>query len=177
MKPLLLTIWGLLLGTSIFAQKINSKESKVTFEVTNMGKVVQGTILNMSGQVHFDAQNIEMASFEASIDPKTIQTGNRGRDKHLQKEDFLGVAHFPTITIHSKKIVQTETGYKAIAMLTIRDISLEVQIPFEATQTEKQQQLTGNFTIQRKDFQLGEKVGEHSIGLEVSISIYCVVDK
>lgn len=176
MKQIVILIVGLVLSQVAFAQKINSQKSKIEFEVNNMGKVVNGTILNLKGLVNFDKNNLGASGFNATVAPSTIRTGSRGRDKHLQKNDFFGVAVFPEIKMVGKSLKKTETGYEALATLTIRDISKEVMIPFSVIEGKEQLTLTGNFSLKRKDYQLGEKVGKDSIGLEVTVQIYCVVD-
>ena len=142
-----------------------------------MGKTVEGTLLNVKGNVHLDDGNLGGSSFEATVDPKTINTGSKGRDKHLHKDDFFGVATFPVLKMASKSITKTDKGYEAAATLTIRDVSMDVVIPFTAERKDNQLHMNGTLTVQRKDFQLGEKMGEGSIGLEVKVFIEVVVDE
>jgi polyisoprenoid-binding protein YceI len=176
MKKLLLFALALCFAQITFAQKIDTKVSKVTFEVSNMGKIVKGTMLNLVGTVNFDADNLETSSFEATIDPSTVDTESKGRDKHLQKDDFFGVATFPVVKVSSDKLTKTETGYEAAATLTIRDVSTPITIPFTVEEQEGQQHLIGTLMIERKKYALGEKMGAGSIGLEVKVDIDCIVD-
>jgi len=90
MKNILLYTLAFCFAQTTFAQTIDSKTSKVKFEVSNMGKTVEGILLNLSGTINFDAENLEASSFEATVDPSTINTKSKGRDKHLQKDDFFG---------------------------------------------------------------------------------------
>jgi polyisoprenoid-binding protein YceI len=175
MKQLLLFTLALCFAQTTFAQTIDSKTSKVKFEVSNMGKTVEGTLLNLNGTVNFDAENLETSSFEATIDPSTVNTKSKGRDKHLQKDDFFGVAIYPTVKVSSNKITKTETGYEAEATLTIRDVELTVKIPFTIEEEEGLQHLMGIFTIERKEYGLGETMSAGSIGLEVTVHIDCFV--
>ncbi|WP_052594079.1 YceI family protein [Aureispira sp. CCB-QB1] len=175
MKQLVLLVIALLFAQSNIAQIIDTKASKIEFEVSNMGKIVKGTMLNLKGTVNFDANNLEASSFEATADPATVNTESKGRDKHLQKDDFFGVATYPTVKISSDKISKTEEGYEAEATLTIRDISTKITIPFTVEEKENRQHLTGTFTIQRKEYGLGEKMGAGSIGLDVTVYIDCFV--
>jgi polyisoprenoid-binding protein YceI len=141
-----------------------------------MGKTVKGTLSKLEGTVNFDAENLETSKFEAMVDPSTVETKSKGRDKHLQKDDFFGVTTYPTVKLSSTKITKTETGYEAEATLTIRDVSTPVTIPFTIEKENNQQHLIGTFMIERKKYGLGEKMGAGSIGLEVSVHIDCFVD-
>jgi polyisoprenoid-binding protein YceI len=176
MKQLLLVTIALLFACTTFAQTIDTKASKIEFEVSNMGKIVKGTFLNVEGIVNFDANNLEASNFEATADPTTVDTKSGGRDKHLQKDDFFGVATYPNIKVSSDKITKTETGYEAATTLTIRDVSTEVMIPFTVEEKEGKQHLVGTFMIERKKYGLGEKMGVGSIGLEVTVHIDCIVN-
>lgn len=176
MKQLLLLAMGLLLTQTVFAQKINSKYSKVEFEVSNMGKMVKGTILNVKGTVNFKPRDLDNSSFEATVDPSTINTGSKGRDKHLQKNDFFGVKNFPEIKIKSVMIVRKDFNYEAMATLTIRDITFPIVIPFTMEEEGSQKKFVGSFSLKRKDYQLGEKMDAGSIGLDVKVNIECLVE-
>ncbi|MBL4651088.1 MAG: YceI family protein [Aureispira sp.] len=176
MKNILLYTLAFCFAQTTFAQTIDSKTSKVKFEVSNMGKTVEGILLNLSGTINFDAENLEASSFEATVDPSTINTKSKGRDKHLQKDDFFGVAIYPTVKVSTNKITKGETGYEAEATLTIRDVEMTVKIPFTVEEKEGQQHLVGTFLIQRKEYGLGEKMSAGSIGLEVTVYIDCFVN-
>lgn len=176
MKQLLLCTLSLFFAQIMLAQTIDTKASKVEFEVSNMGKTVKGTLLNLKGTVKFDANNLETSTFEATVDPSTVDSKSKGRDKHLQKDVFFDVATYPTVSISSNKITKTETGYEAFATLTIKDISAEITIPFTVEKKGDQQHLMGTFMIQRKEYGLGEKMGAGSIGLEITVHIDCFVN-
>jgi polyisoprenoid-binding protein YceI len=176
MKKLLSLIIALSFAQVIIAQTIDGEKSKVTFEVSNMGKTVEGTLSKLSGTVTFDAENLEASSFEATVEPSTINTKSKGRDKHLQKDDFFGVATFSTVKVSSDEITKTETGYEAKATLTIRDVSTPVTIPFTVEEEKGQQHLMGTLVIERKKYGLGEKMSAGSIGLEVTVHIDCFVN-
>jgi polyisoprenoid-binding protein YceI len=177
-KLLMLPLLLLCLQQYLSAQNINVAASKISFEVLNRGAEVNGTMLNMKGSVQFDAKDLAGSSFEASIDPSTVNTNSSGRDKHLQKDDFFGTDNFPKIKITSKQISQTEDGYSATARLQVRDITTTIEIPFKVlTNSDNQQVLQGAFNLNRLDFKLGEKIGDKSISFDVDVQIYCVVDK
>lgn len=176
MKQYLFVVMGLFLIQAVFAQKIDPQYSKVEFEVSNMGKIVKGTILNVKGTVNFEPENIENAMFDATVDPSTIDTKSKGRDKHLQKNDFFDAKNFPEIRIKSDKIVQKNFNYEAMATLTIKDISIPVVIPFTVAEEGKQKKFVGSFSLKRKDYELGEKINGKLIGLDVKVMIECLVE-
>lgn len=174
-KSILLGFCCLGLWASTQAQTIDTKNSYVIFEIKNMGKTVEGKIEKMEGTVQLDPQNLAAASFEATVAPSTINTKSKGRDKHLQKEDFFGVATYSTIKMVSKEIKKTEAGYEAVALLTIRDVETEVVIPFTVEEKDGRQVLEGNLAVLRKNYGLGSDMGKMMIGLEVQVMIHAEV--
>lgn len=176
MKQLFLVAISLLLVQGAFAQTINVKESKVVFEVMNRGSLVTGTILNVKGEVNLDEGNLDASNFSATVAPASIDTESGKRDAHLQKDDFFGAENFPLIKMESKKITKTDEGYEATATLMIRDVSMEVTIPFTLKTEGSKQTLEGSLSVQRKDYKLGVQMDEKSIGFDVAVRVTCVVD-
>lgn len=160
-----------------FAQSIDNESSKVEFEVSNMGKNVKGSMLNVNGTVNFNENDLEASNFEATVDPNTVSTKSKARDKHLRKDDFFGVVTYPTVSVSSQKITKTETGYEALATLTIKDVSKSITIPFTVTEENGQQHLKGSFALKRKKYGLGENMGSGTIGLDITVHIDCFVNK
>lgn len=176
-KAIFASLISLLMLGSTQAQTIDSKNSYIQFEVKNMGKTVEGTMKNMEGTVQFNPQDLSNSSFEATVAPSTVETGSKGRDKHLQKEDYFGVEEYGTIQMTSQSIQKTAQGYEAKATLTIKDIQTEVTVPFVVKEEADRQILEGNLEVMRKDYGLGEDMGKMMIGLEVQVKIYAEVLK
>jgi len=176
MKKILLFTIALFFAQTIFAQTIDSEASKVEFEVSNLGRKVKGSLSKLEGTVNFNIDNLEESSFEASLDPSTVTTKSSARDEHLRTDDFFGVEEFPLLKIKSTKIVKTKTGYEAKVILTIRDVSMPLTLPFTIEEEGNRQHLIGTLVVERKKYDLGKKMGRAAIGLEVTATIDCFVD-
>ena len=160
----------------ILAQQIDQAQSKISFEVSNMGvRTVEGTITGMTGTVTFDKNDLTNSSFKVSLDVSTINTDNNARDKHLKNEDFFEVNTYPTMSFNSTQIVRDGSSYKAKGYLKIKDIIKEVEIPFSVSESEGQTTLTGDITIQRKDYHVGMDTGKFMVGYDIEVKISCVV--
>ncbi len=153
-----------------FTQTINTQKSKITFEVSMGLGSVDGTMQNMAGTISFDSTKLEQAQFNVCIQPATINTDNKKRDKHLQSEDFLEVETFSTTCFQSSKVIKTETGYKAIGKLTLHGVTREVELPF----TFSNNRFEGTLKINRLDYGIGPK-GTFFVGDEVEVKVVCVV--
>lgn len=112
----------------------------------------KGTFKGIDAEIDFDATNLAKSSIKASIQVKTIDTGDAGRDGHLLKPDFFDADKYPTITFVSKEIVAGEKGFIANGDLTMRDKTLPVSVPFEFNEKEGKASLIGTMTVKPYDF-------------------------
>lgn len=171
MKKIKLAFITLCMAQLSFAQTIDVEKSEVSFEISNMKwKTVEGTFKGMTGEVIFDKNNLNNSSFNVSINPSSINTENKTRDKHLKNKDFFEVSTYTTINFKSKSIAKTASGYITKGTLTMHGISKEIEIPF----VYENNQLKGTFNLNRLDFGIGPKGGFMS-GKEVIITILCVL--
>lgn len=85
--------------------KINDDHSDLSFTV-NYLKVssVRGRFDKLSGEVKFKGEMPQSVNLE--IKTRSINTGNKLRDSHLRRADFLNVKKFPRIKYRSKTISQ-----------------------------------------------------------------------
>ena len=163
---------GLLLLTFLAqAQKINTEKSMVTFKVSNLGfNTVEGTFKGLSGEVLINDQNLAESSINACLKVSTVNTDNTTRDEHLQKEEFFATETYPQICFSSSSFSKTTEGYLVTGLLSIRGISKGVSIPFQL----KNGVFSGQFSIDRLDFKVGEDYNTFTIGNEVELQINCV---
>lgn len=81
-----------------------------------------------SGKVVFDAQ-AKTGSVDITIDMKSVNTGFVDFNGHIQGEDFLDTAKFPTATFKSTKVVFEGDKPKSIdGVLTIKGVSKPVTL-------------------------------------------------
>ena len=176
MKYMILFILALSLSISSVAQQIDPTESGVSFSVSNFRvRTVEGSFGGMKGEVQFDKDNLDQSHFDVSIDVQTIHTENNKRDTHLKSEDFFEVATFPTISFASEDITKQGEAYLTSGTLTIKDVSKSIEIPFKVREEGNSTILTGTFSLERKDYHVGEGTSTFMVGNEIEVEISCVV--
>ena len=134
-----------------------------------------------TGTVVFDAA-AKTGSVEITIDMKTVNTGFADFNGHIQGEDFLDTAKFPTATFKSTRVVFDGDKPKSIeGVLTIKGVSKPVTLTvtsFAALQhpMAKKQALGANaFTvIKRSEFNAGKYVPLVSDEVRIDISIEAI---
>lgn len=153
-----------LIGSLVFSQtgSTGSKEwnvnsSSIKFKIKNAGFTVDGTLGGLTAKIIFDATKAYGNSIDATIESKSINTGNDTRDGHLKKADYFDVAKFPTINMKSTVISKEKDGsFKGYFKLTMKGKTKDVAIPFTFTEKEGKAILKGELTINRLDFGVGE---------------------
>jgi len=156
------------------AQNIDTEKSGISFDIGNMRiNTVSGTFSGMSGTVDFDPANLSQSSFQVCIDVSTVETGNRKRDQHLREDDFFDLENHPKICYQSGEISKTTSGYETTGKLTIKGTTRIVTIPF----TYQDNILEGTFTLNRRDYNVGENTGTFMVSDPVEVTIRTVLEK
>jgi len=99
------------------------------FSYSHFGLSTQlSSFKNTRGQVVFDAQ-AKTGSVDITIDMKSVNTGFDDFNGHIQGEDFLDTARFPTATFKSTKVVFEGDKPRSIdGVLTIKGVSKPVTL-------------------------------------------------
>ncbi len=131
--------------------------SKVSFTIRNFGLNVDGSLSGLGGEIVFDPKSPSTARFDVFVKAASIKTGNRLRDDHLIKKDYLNVASFPEIRFRSVSVSPgTVAGsYNITGTLTLKGVSREISFPFRAEPQGNGYLFTGSFQINRRDFGVG----------------------
>jgi polyisoprenoid-binding protein YceI len=147
--------------------------SSIKFKIKNFGITVDGTFKGLQGNFNFDPNNLTAATFEASLDANTVNTGNNSRDNHLRKDEFFGVQKYPRIKLVSTKIGNSsKTGsYVMNAKLTIKNVTKDISFPFTATPNGADYLFAAEFKINRRDF----GVGGSSISMADNLTVFLSV--
>jgi polyisoprenoid-binding protein YceI len=138
MKKIIFTLALFLSFTSLLlagkTYKIDPAHTRIGFAVKHMViATVRGNFKEFSGEIVYDEADITKSSVNVKIMTASIDTDNEKRNNHLRSNDFFNAEEFPEITFVSKKIMESENGYVAVGDLTIRDVTKEVELPFEIT--------------------------------------------
>ena len=148
--------------------------SKVRFVIKNFGINTGGTFDGLSGNITFDAASLATASFNVSVNAKTVDTDMEARDNHLRKAEFFDVEKYPTLNFRSTKVTTTnKDGYLFMfGVITIKNVSKEISFPF--TQKSKGDGIIfeGEFKLNRRDFGVGGKSFSMADELTVVLSIF-----
>ena len=109
---------------------IDTKHSKISFEVNHFFTPVEGFFNDYKGEINFDEADLDGSSVNFAVQVASVKTDSDKRDGHLQSGDFFDVEKYPEMKFTSTSIAKTEKGYVAKGNLTIRDVTKSVEVPF-----------------------------------------------
>ena len=147
------------------------------FSYSHLGFSTQLSRFNKTtGKVVFD-KAAKTGSVDIEIDAKSVDTGSTLFNEHIQGEDFLDTAKFPTATFKSTKVLfKGDKPAKIQGELTIKGVTKSVILTVTSFQAmphpmQKKDAIGANATttIKRSEFNAG-KYAPH-IGDEVRIDI------
>jgi polyisoprenoid-binding protein YceI len=180
MKPLsgLLTIFFLSATPRALAQeyKPTDQGSSIGFEIRNFGFGTKGAFTGLDGKIVFDPKNPAASSFDVSIDAATVNTDNSMRDEHLKKESYFDVEKYPRIRFVSTGVSGPDkNGHYAITgKLTIKVTTRDIAFPFIVTPLGNDLIFKGDFTINRRDFDVG---GSSTVTNDLKVSLTVLAKK
>ena len=108
---------------------IDTNHTFPRFSYKHLGFSTQLSRFNkVSGQVVLDKE-AKTGSVDITIDMKSVDTGSKLFDEHIQAEDFLNTAQFPTATFKSTKVVfNGDKPAEITGDLTMKGITKQVTL-------------------------------------------------
>lgn len=145
----------------------------VTFTTSMMGTDLVGTFNEASVALVFDPNVPANSSLTAVVSTESFNTGDAQVDSALPLSDWFDVENHPEATFESTGIEQDGTGALAVTGdLSIRDITRPVSFSMEESDNNGVKTMSGGFTINRLDFDLGkiDQPDDSYIGYNVLIN-------
>lgn len=182
MKRLILLMAALLatgsLALAADTYTIDGAHSTATFAVKHLQiSTVHGRFADVSGTILFDPQAPEKSSVTAVIKTASLTTDVAQRDKHLRSGDFFDTEKYPEIRFQSTSVrKEGDDKYVAVGMLTIRDSTKQVEIPFTLGQGkgpkgESRLGVEGGLTVNRYDYHVSWDSTGALVGKDVKIEL------
>jgi cytochrome b561 len=138
-------------------------KSSITFKGKQMDTPgFDGVITKFYPVIHFDADRLDQSKVTVDIDVTSIDAKDGERNKTLQGSEWLDAAKFPTARFETTGFTKTgENAFVADANLTIRDVTVPLQLPFTLSPMAggigpDRVLMQGEVTLDRSKFQLGQ---------------------
>ncbi len=174
MKILVLTIFFICWGTiTSFSQNLNTEATGTTiaFQIQNLGRNVDGSFSEFTLSANFEKNDLDNSYFSGTAKIQSINTGNKKRDKSLQKAKYFDSEKFTELRLASSKITKLESNrYEFYGELSIKGTTKKITFPFTIEELPNQIRVKGSFEVNRLDFNVGESSWILSKNVKVSIT-------
>jgi len=174
MKKIHLTILiATVLAICSFAilESINWKVKEDSYSVTFDGGKVKGAMKGLKTTILFDETNPEKSKITATIDAKTLNTGNGMLNKHAMSETAIDAEKYPEITFVSESVSGKSGSYTATGKLTLKGVTKEIKLPFTFENKGAEGLFKGTFTVVTKDFNITRAGSPESVVVILSIPV------
>ena len=131
--------------------------SEIAFTTRQMGVPVEGKFGKFSAQVALDPKRPEAGSVAFTIDTGSARFGSAELDAEVPKATWLNVPRFPQAAFQSTAIKSAGPGkFEVAGKLTIKGLTQDVVVPVQLVQAGASSTATGNFSIKRLAFKVGD---------------------
>lgn len=151
----------------------------IQFKISHLGySWLYGRFNTFSGDFSYDADKLEQAKIQLTIDTNSIDSNHAERDKHLRSSDFLNVSKHPKATFVSTKIVpKANETFDLHGNLTLNGVTKEVVIAAEKLGEGKdpwggyRAGFAGTTTLTLKDFAINTDLGPASATVQLDLTV------
>ena len=159
--------------------EIDASHSTVLFAIKHFGVgKFYGRFNGIEGGYEMDGANLGQTNVQVDVAAGSIDTANKGRDRHLKASDFFDAGQFPKISFSSTSAKSTgEKTFELAGDLTMLGIKKSVTFSCEFIGEGEDQwnnYRTGfeaRTTIKRSDFKMNYGLNNGALGDEVELII------
>ena len=147
------------------------------YEVRFSGSGADGTFRGLTGTLVFDPAAPAQGQFNVTLDARTINTGNKTKDKHARGDSWFDVEQYPEIHFRSSKIEPSGDDYQMTGTLTLHGVAKEITFPFTFTPQGNAGTFSGTFTVDREEFGIDGPFFAFTVGDDFEVSLNVPVTK
>jgi len=176
-KLLLITLT--LLSASAFTL-IKSIDWKVNndYSVKGEGCVFKG----LTARILFDEEHPEKSTISASIDARTVNSGNGAKNAHVKEKEALDTEKYPLIFFVSRSVKKIDENgrYEVTGNLTLKGITKEIKFPFSFDSKKNlidrfpmvpKETFCGKMSIVSKDFNITREGAPITVFVDLTIPV------
>lgn len=159
---------------------IDHDKSHIMFEATQYGQSFTGSF-RFDGDIYFSADKLDQSKVRIEIDIRSIKTGSLDRDQQAKSFDWFDTDNYPKAFFESSSFSKglNVEDYIAKGTLTVRGVTLPIEIPFSLSFQEKEEGGTyatmhARFDLNRLDYKVGQ--GQWAIEDAVSNKVSLTID-
>lgn len=129
------------------------KKYSVRFSSPSVG----GEFKIFKGEILFDKNNLDAASFKLTIDPTSVNTGNAMQNGHIQQKEWLDTKIYTSIDFNSTAFKSEGDSYFVFGDLTLHGVKKSITVPFTYIDGKKKSKVLASFSFNRFDYGVGSR--------------------
>jgi polyisoprenoid-binding protein YceI len=142
----------------VVTAQVIKPDQAIQFSIKNAGIAVVGSLSDWEVEVNFDPKKLDKSTIKGVAFPKSIETGISLRDRHLQGRQYFNSEKYPQITLSSTSFQAKGKGaFVGIFEVQIKETRKSMEVHFTVSGTGQNRRYSGEFTLNRLDFGIGEK--------------------
>jgi polyisoprenoid-binding protein YceI len=166
------TLFMFLLSCTAFSQTTwTAYEYNISFKIKNAGITVNGKFTGLKSEILFSPDKLSASKIKASVDAGTLATGINMRDNTITGEKYLDADKYKLLEGTSTKLYTKDNDYAGLFNITIKGVTKEIEIPFQFNQLGDLADFTGEFTLDRRDF----NVGGSSMTMSDNVTVHILI--
>jgi len=172
--PLALVLTGATVPAEARDWRMIEEESTLAFTFRQMGSPIRGTFDDFSADISFDPTAPEAARVRTEIRIDSVNTRNSERDAGIVGSDWFDTATYPTAVFESTSFSHAGgDDYAVTGLLTVRDITEEVTVPFTISVNGDTATAQGTIELDRRTFEVGrgDWASDAAVGYDVILEI------
>lgn len=134
---------------------VDPAQSEIAFSGEHAGKAFRGVFEDWSADIVFDPDDLSKTDVTVTVQTGSAETGDRSYNRTLPRGEWFDVDNFPTATFTTTDVVDAAGGYVANGELTIKDLSMPVQLLFTLEIDGDTAVMNGGVTVSRTALNLG----------------------
>ena len=105
--------------------------SRLGFRTAQGGAPVEGLFERFEAEIQFSAEDLEASRIVVVVDIASVNSESKERDDTIRSPSLLDVASWATARFETKSFRRVaDDRFEALADLTLRDVTLEIVLPF-----------------------------------------------
>lgn len=156
------------------AWSVDHDASRLGFAGQQNGSGFDGAFERWQADIRFDPEALDDSQVVVTIETGSAVTGLADRDSMMRGAAWFATERYPEAVFESTGFRHLGgDAYEADAVLTIRDLSREMVLPFTLEIDDRTARMVGEATVIRTDFDVGtgDFAGPSPVALEVLVAI------
>jgi polyisoprenoid-binding protein YceI len=155
--PTFMTLLALFSMPALAQQKLLPAQSEIVFVSKQMGVPVEGRFKRFDATVQFDPAKPEAARINMTIDMASVSLGSPESEAELPKASWFNTGKFAQASFQSSSVKSLGVGkFEINGKLNIKGQQRDVLVPISLAQAGPLTTATGQLTLQRLAFKIGE---------------------